>query len=117
MLVELAVAPQDSPGSATPLFSRVLCDSATNAVASVLRANAVLKWRMHRAITQGHCVLLRMAQIDSEGHSLRQQRQQLRKSNSYAWNSGRLVSGANARDLLSMPPPRARLLGKFVRSL
>ena len=117
VLVELAVAPQDMPGAATPLFSRILCDSATNAAASVLRANAVLKWRLHRAITQGRSVLLRMAQIDNKGHSLRQQRQQLRKSNSYAWNSGRLLSGANARDLLSVPAPRARLLSKFVRSL
>lgn len=117
ILVELAVSPDDIGTSVTPLFSRILCDTAKNAADSVLRGNTVLKWRLHRAITQGHRVLLRMAKIDGEGRSLRQQRHQLRKSNSYAWNSGRVVTGSGARDLLSMPAPRARLLAKFVRTM
>ena len=117
VLVELAVAKDDEPSSLTPLFSRILPDSANNATAAVLRANAVLKWRLHRALTQRRQVLLRFACIATDGRSLRQQRHQLRKSNSYAWNSGRLVTGRGPRDLLSVPAPRARLLAQFLSSL
>lgn len=117
VLVELATAPRDEQDNATPLYSAILSDAATNAAVAVLRGNPVLKWRVHGSITRGRVVLLRATRIDTCGHSLSQQRRQLRKSNSYAWNSGRVVCGAGAKDLLTVPPPRARLLAKFLRSL
>ncbi len=113
VLVELAVSHDGH--TTTPLYSRLLCDGAKNAVPALLRGNSVLKWHLHQAVSRQLCVLLRFAGVESDGQTLRRQRLDLRKSNSYAWNSGRVVCAQ--REVLSSPAPRARQMEKFLRSL